>query len=64
MSAILEVLHANARLAARTVVELASKLPEGDCPCHHALEGAIISDPGSIPAEARERLRVIAGKYL
>lgn len=64
VNAILEVLRANARLAARTVGKLASGLPDGDCACRHALEGAIISDPASIPAEARERLRVIAGKYL
>lgn len=64
VEAILEVLRANARLAAKTVGELAGKLPRGDCACHHALEGAIITDPSTIPAEARERLRVIAGKYL
>ncbi|MDG2303874.1 MAG: S-methyl-5'-thioadenosine phosphorylase [Candidatus Binatia bacterium] len=64
VSAILEVLRANARLAAKTVGELAATLPAGDCACRHALDGAIISDLAAIPAEARERLRVIAGKYL
>lgn len=64
VEAILAVLRANAKLAAKTVGELAGSLPSGDCGCHHALEGAIISDPSTIPAEARERLRVIAGKYL
>jgi len=64
VGAILEVLRANARLAARTVAELAGRLPGGDCACRHALEGAILSDPAAIPAEARERLRVVAGKYL
>lgn len=64
IESILAVLRANAALAAKTVGELAGGLPAGDCPCRHALEGAIISDPDTIPAEARERLRVIAGKYL
>jgi len=64
VEAILAVLRANAELAAATVGKLAGSLPGGDCPCRHALEGAIISDPATIPAEARERLRVVAGKYL
>ena len=64
VEAILEVLRANARLAARTVGELAGRLPSGECACHSALQGAIITDPAAIPAETRERLRVIAGKYL
>ena len=64
VAAILEVLRANAALAARTVAALATALPEGDCRCRHALEGAIVTDREAIPAAARERLRRIAGKYL
>lgn len=64
VGAILAVLQANARLAAKTVGHLAGGLPSGDCACHDALSGAILTDPAVIPAEARERLRVIAGKYL
>ncbi|MBM4266894.1 MAG: S-methyl-5'-thioadenosine phosphorylase [Deltaproteobacteria bacterium] len=64
VAAILAVLHANAKLATRTMVELAGTLPQGDCACRHALDGAIVTDRSTIPAEARERLRVIAGKYL
>ncbi len=64
VGAILEVLRANARLAARTVGTLAAALPTGDCACRSTLEGAIITDPAAISGEARERLRVIAGKYL
>ena len=50
-------LVASDRLA--TVGKLAGSLPGGDCPCRHALEGAIISDPATIPAEARERFLAI-----
>lgn len=34
------------------------------CACRTALEGALITDPAHIPAEAKERLRVIAGRVL
>jgi 5'-methylthioadenosine phosphorylase len=64
IASILAILHGNAALARSTVVALAGSLPGGDCRCRHALEGAIVTDRAAIPAEAKERLRLIAGKYL
>ena len=64
VAAIVALLHAHAALAARAVASLARALPAGDCACRHALEGAIITDRAAIPEATRERLRVIAGKYL
>lgn len=49
------------RLIARTVTRIHGDF---DCPCHHALQNAIITDPDSIPAEVRRRLEPIVGKYL
>jgi 5'-methylthioadenosine phosphorylase len=63
-ASIIAVLHANAALAARTVATLARALPDGDCACRHALEFAIVTDRATIPAATRERLQLIAGKYL
>jgi len=63
-ASILAVLHANAELAARTVETLVRTVPAGDCACHHALEFAIVTSRDAIPAATRERLRLIAGKYL
>lgn len=63
-ASIIAVLQANAELAARTVARLASELPHGDCACRHALEFAIVTDRTTIPAATRERLQLIAGKYL
>lgn len=63
-ASIIAVLQANAELAARTVAQLARELPHGDCACHHALEFAIVTDKTTIPAATRERLQLIAGKYL
>jgi len=64
VASIVALLHANAALAARTVATLAGTLPAGDCACRHALEFAIITDRATIPAATRERLQLIAGKYL
>jgi len=64
ITSILAVLHANAELAARAVETLAGALPAGDCACRRALEFAIVTDRASIPAATRERLALIAGKYL
>jgi 5'-methylthioadenosine phosphorylase len=52
VAAIVSLLHAN------------EALPQDDCPCRHALEFAIITDRATIPAATRERLKLIAGKYL
>lgn len=62
--AILRVLHENADRARATVAGLAAALPEGDCGCHHALEGAIVTDRSTVPEATRRRLALVAGKYL
>jgi 5'-methylthioadenosine phosphorylase len=62
---ILRVLQANVDLARRTVARLAAALPERTgCPCPRALEHAIITDRGAIPADVRAALAPIAGRYL
>jgi len=63
-ASILAVLHANAALAARTVAALAAAPPAADCACRRALEFAIVTDRATIPEGTRERLRLIAGRYL
>jgi 5'-methylthioadenosine phosphorylase len=65
VEAVIKVLHANAALAQRIIREAVREIGEGFVsPAHSALATAITTDPAYIPAEARERLRVIAGKYL
>lgn len=62
---IVAVLQANAVLAQRIVRNVVDLIGDGfESPAHSALATAIITDRSRIPAEARERLRVIAGKYL
>lgn len=64
INAVLAVLRANAALAAQTVARVAASLPSEDCSCRRALENAIVTDRAAIPARTRERLQLIAGKYL
>ena len=64
LTAILKVMHENADHARATVSALARTLPEGDCACQHALDGAIVTDRAVIPEATRSRLSLVAGKYL
>ncbi len=47
----------------RTALPLAASRLQ-DCPCRHALEHAIVTDPSVVPEETRKRLDLLVGKYL
>jgi 5'-methylthioadenosine phosphorylase len=65
VEAVVGVLHANSALARRIVAEVVGQIGEGyTSPAHSALATAIMTDRSLIPAETKERLRVIAGRYL
>ncbi len=65
IEAVLAILKANTRMANAVVKEIAGLLPEAlDCECHHAARDAIITAPGAISNEARQRLSVLYGHYL
>jgi 5'-methylthioadenosine phosphorylase len=62
---ILSNLNKNAENAQAVVREAIASMPaERICKCGSALAHAIVTDPALIPAAARKRLNVIAGKYL
>jgi 5'-methylthioadenosine phosphorylase len=63
---IVAVLHQNADNAARVVRATVAALPSGlrTCACASAAQYAILTQPAAIPAEARERLKLLFGKYL
>ena len=62
---ILAVLHQNAENAARVVRATVAALPKSrGCACADAAKYAILTQPDAIPAEARERLKLLFGKYL
>jgi len=58
-------LHDNAKNAEAIVTRALGLLPEKrSCPCGSALANAVLTDRARIPAEARQRLRPIAGARL
>jgi 5'-methylthioadenosine phosphorylase len=62
---IVAVLHQNAENAAKVVRATVAALPaERSCACADAAKYAILTQPAAIPAEARERLKLLFGKYL
>ncbi len=62
---LIEYLNKNSENAQRLLTEVVRVLPQQwDCPCQHALESAIITDPKAISQSARERLDAIIGKHL
>ena len=61
---VIRTLQANTRLAEQALVDVVGRLPvERDCVCKDALKDALITDPGSIPAETLERLRPLVRRY-
>jgi 5'-methylthioadenosine phosphorylase len=64
-SSIIEVLTANVSRAKEIVRRVLPALAQAPaCGCGHAAAHAIMTSPDAIPAEARERLRVLYGRYL
>ncbi len=58
-------LNDNARMAQSILAAIPARLPaERSCPCARALAGAILTERGRIPPQARERLRLLTGRYL
>ena len=62
---VVERLHRNADAAQATLRALIPRLATvGDCTCRTALQYALVTDPAVVPAEARERLGLLLGRYL
>jgi 5'-methylthioadenosine phosphorylase len=62
---VIQTLHKNTAIAQETVRLLAASLKhERACDCENALASALITRKDVIPAEARQRLDLLVGKYL
>jgi 5'-methylthioadenosine phosphorylase len=62
---VVENVRANVETAQRALRALIASLPEvRTCACSSALRDALVTPPEQIPAEARDRLDIIIGKYL
>lgn len=62
---VVDILNKNAVVARQTILNLVKNYQaERSCQCGCALKTAIITDPGVIPAEIRQRLGIFVDKYL
>ena len=62
---IVDILRKNADNAKKIIRLAVGRIPERrDCPCASALKTAIITAPEMIPAEQKEKLNLLIGKYL
>ena len=65
VEAIIDVMRENVAKAKKIIAELAQSVPDpSGRPATSALAGAIITDPNSISAAARDKLRLLIGKYI
>ena len=69
VEAVIAVLNHNTQIAQRAIANLARDLSndpvaERTCECPHALRTALITRPDVIPAETRQKLDLLVGKYL
>jgi 5'-methylthioadenosine phosphorylase len=61
---VIEILNRNTKFAQEAIRNLVLNLPEErECQCGSALECAMITNAEAIPAETRDRLRLLIGKY-
>jgi 5'-methylthioadenosine phosphorylase len=62
---IVAVLHKNADNAARVVKAAVAALPsERNCACASAAKFAVLTQPDAIPEAAKEKVKLLFGKYL
>jgi 5'-methylthioadenosine phosphorylase len=63
---VVRVLLGNTETAQKAIGQLVQQMDTwaGDFPVHHALQGALITERTLIPAETKERLKLLVGKYL
>ncbi len=65
VEAVIAIVQKNAALARKVVARAVQKIPaKRDCPAASALQSAIMTDPDAIPADVKQRLAPIIGKYL
>ncbi|MBM4422066.1 MAG: S-methyl-5'-thioadenosine phosphorylase [Chloroflexi bacterium] len=62
---VIRILTQNTTIAQQAIGGLAATLkPERSCACGSALKDALITDRARIPQDAKERLKLLAGKYI
>ncbi|MBI2354084.1 MAG: S-methyl-5'-thioadenosine phosphorylase [Deltaproteobacteria bacterium] len=65
VEAIVAIIHQNVAMAKSIIRQAVTDVaPERGCACGSAMQYAIITDKAVIPAETKQRLELIVGKYL
>lgn len=60
---IISILNKNKEIAQKSIMEIVSDLPPGDCICNNALQGAITTSPQQIDPEKKKKLSILIKKY-
>lgn len=61
---VIKILNKNPKTAQQALAGLVAKVdPNHDCPCHHALADAFITNPTVTPASTKDRLNLLIEKY-
>ncbi len=62
---VIRTLNQNTAVAQQAIANAAAlPVDRSHCPCPSALASALITDPARVPAETRERLKPLIGRYL
>lgn len=62
---VVSTLKQNTTIAQQAIQYLVESLPlDFDCPCHHSLADAVITQPGHIDPQIRQKLDLLVSKYL
>ena len=65
VEAVITVLNHNTQIAQQAIANLAENLtPERNCNCGEALATALITQPERVPPVTRQKLDLLAHKYL
>ena len=61
---IIKILNQNKEIAQKSIVNVISNLPKGDCQCNHALNGALTTSFDHISTEIKKKLSILVEKYI
>lgn len=61
---IIRILNQNKEIAQKSIVNVISNLPKGDCLCNHALNGALTTSSDQISPEIKKKLSILVEKYI
>jgi 5'-methylthioadenosine phosphorylase len=64
VDSVLQIIKQNVATAKALLAHAVSRVPARTCGCKSALAGAIMTAPDAIPDRTRERVELLAGKYL